>query len=303
MDCDPAALQQIADNSGGDLRSAINSIQAAAIGAAHVGSGDVHTSQKDERTSIFELIKAIHSGADDDTLLRYAREVDGTPDTIEQWIEESMATVTGTEEKAYAYQTLATADRFIGRTYRRQYYTLWKYASALMVMGSAEAAGGKGIHARIMPPGRWRKMGTGRKQKTLRNGIMGKLGESYHIPGNALREDFFTPITKLIEADPEEYARVLHFEKDELEFFIGDKKKAAEIIKDLAKERREEERGYTKKKVKAGNKTEKPVQKEVPLPCSEPDEPPAVTPRVAEKPAEDPEPIPDTSQKTLFDGF
>lgn len=248
MDCDPAALQQIADNSGGDLRSAINSIQAAAIGAAHVGSGDVHTSQKDERTSIFELIKAIHSGADDDTLLRYAREVDGTPDTIEQWIEESMATVTGTEEKAYAYQTLATADRFIGRTYRRQYYTLWKYASALMVMGSAEAAGGKGIHARIMPPGRWRKMGTGRKQKTLRNGIMGKLGESYHIPGNALREDFFTPITKLIEADPEEYARVLHFEKDELEFFIGDKKKAAEIIKDLAKERREEERGYTKKK-------------------------------------------------------
>lgn len=193
VDCDTAALQHIADNSGGDLRSAINSIQAAAIGADHVGSGDVHTSQKDERTSIFELIKAIHSGADDDTMLRYAREVDGTPDTIEQWIEESMSTLSGTEEKAYAYQTLATADRFIGRTYRRQYYTLWKYASALMVMGPAEAAGGKGIHARIMPPGRWRKMGTGRKQKNLRSGIMGKLEKVTTFPETHSARIFLPP--------------------------------------------------------------------------------------------------------------
>ncbi|WP_165074835.1 replication factor C large subunit [Methanogenium sp. MK-MG] len=302
VDCDPAALQHIADNSGGDMRSAINSLQAAAIGTDHVGSHDVHTSQKDERTSIFELITAIHSGADDDRLLRYAREVDDTPDTIEQWIGESVTAVKGTGEKAYAYRTLAAADRFIGRTYRRQYYTLWKYASALMVMGPAEAAGGKGIHARIMPPARWRRMSTGRKQKTLRSGIMGKLGENYHIPGNALREDFFTPITKLIEADPEDYARLLHFDKDELEFFIGDKKKAAGIIKDLAKERREEERGYTKKKLKKGQKAVPEVQKEVPRLPPEPVEPPKATPEAPE-PAAEPEPIPDRSQKTLFDGF
>ena len=307
VNCDPAALEQIADNSGGDLRSAINSIQAAAIGTDHVGSGDVHTSQKDDRTSIFELIKAIHYGADDGTLLRYAREVDETPDTIEQWIEESVAAVPGTEEKAYAYQTLATADRFIGRTYRRQYYTLWKYASALMVMGPAEAAGGKGIHARIMPPARWRKMSTGRKQKTLRSGIMGKLGENYHIPGNALREDFFTPITKLIEADPEEYARALHFDKDELEFFIGDKKKAAEIIKDLTKERREEERGYMRKKLTKSQQAAFVAQKEVLPSRSEPEEsreePPKAVPKPAPEPAAEPEPVPDRSQKTLFDGF
>ncbi len=301
-DCDPAALQHIADNSGGDMRSAINSLQAAAIGADHVGSGDVHTSQKDERTSIFELIAAIHAGADDNTLLRYAREVDDTPDTIEQWIEESVSAVKGTGEKAYAYQTLATADRFIGRTYRRQYYTLWKYASALMVMGPAEAAGGQGIHARIMPPSRWRKMGTGRKQKALRSGIIGKLGESYHIPGNALREDFFTPITKLIQADPEDYARVLHFDKDELEFFIGDKTKAAAIIKDLAKERREEELGYTRKKLKAGQKAVPEAQKEIPRPRQEPEDPPKAASRAPE-PASEPEPVPDRSQKTLFDGF
>ena len=307
VNCDPAALEQIADNSGGDLRSAINSIQAAAIGTDHVGSGDVHTSQKDDRTSIFELIKAIHYGADDDTLLRYAREVDETPDTIEQWIEESVAAVPGTEEKAYAYRTLATADRFIGRTYRRQYYTLWKYASALMVMGPAEAAGGQGIHARIMPPARWRKMGTGRKQKTLRSGIMGKLGENFHIPGNALREDFFTPLTKLIEADPEEYARALHFDKDELEFFIGDKKKAAEIIKDLAKERREEERGYLRKKLTKSQQAAFVAQKEVLPSRSEPEEsreePPEAVPKPAPEPAAEPEPVPDRSQKTLFDGF
>lgn len=305
VDCDQAALEQIAENSGGDMRSAINSLSAAAIGANHVSGSDVHTSQKDERTSIFELIKAIHYGADDEKLLRYAREVDDTPDTIEQWIEESVTSVADTRRKAYAYQTLAKADRFIGRTYRRQYYTLWKYASALMVMGPAEAAGGKGIHARIMPPARWRRMGTGKKQKALRSGIMGKLGENYHIPGNALREDFFTPLTKLIEADPEEYARALYLDKDELEFFIGDKTKAAAIIKDLTKERREEELGYTRKKVKKGQKQGSDAEKETTLPSPKADDPPRAAPeREADpEPAAEPEPIPDRSQKTLFDGF
>lgn len=322
--CDPDALQQIADNSGGDMRSAVNSLSAAAIGTGHVGAAEVQTSQKDERTSIFELIKAIHGGADDNTLLRYAREVTDTPDTIEQWIEESITSVKGTSEKAYAYETLAGADRFIGRTYRRQYYTLWKYASALMVMGPAEAAGGRGIHARIMPPERWRKMGTGRKQKTVRAGIMGKLGENFHIPGNALREDFFTPITKLVEADPVNYARTLHLDKDELEFFIGDKTKAAAIAKDLAKERREEERGYTKKKVKKGKaktetakETPEETQKQAPdvqptliapstsATSTAPADPPNAAQNKPEdpKPAAEPEPVPDTSQKTLFDGF
>jgi replication factor C large subunit len=280
----------------------------------------VQTSQKDERTSIFELIKAIHAGADDNTLLRYAREVDATPDTIEQWIEESVTSITGAEEKAYAYETLAGADRFIGRTYRRQYYTLWKYASALMVMGTAEAAGGRGIHARIMPPERWRKMGTGRKQKTIRAGVMGKLADTYHIPGNALREDFFTPITKLVEAEPEVYARALHLDRDELEFFIGDKTRAAAIAKELAKERREEERGYTKKKVKKGKKTETaekapqegqptlsgsgatPEASPSPAPTHAPTPKPA-NPTPAPKPEPDPEPVPDRSQRTLFDGF
>ncbi len=313
VDCDIAALERIAENAGGDMRSAINSLAAAAIGTTHLKAGDVHTSQKDERTSIFELIKAIHYGADDETLLRYAREVDDTPDTIGQWIEESVTSVKGVEEKAYAYQTLSGADRFIGRTFRRQYYTLWKYASALMVMGPAEAAKGGGIHARIMPPERWRKMGTGRKQKTLRSGIMGKLGENYHIPGSALREDFFTPLAKLIGADPKEYARTLYLDKDELEFFIRDKAKAAAIIKDLAKERREEELGYTRKKLKKGQavtpEPPKEMQRLRPETGEAPEEPSAVprkaarSPEPAPQPASEPKPIPERSQKTLFDGF
>ncbi len=309
VDCDTAALEEIAQNSGGDMRSAINSLSAAAIGTRHLKSGDVHTSQKDERTSIFELIKAIHYGADDETLLRYAREVDDTPDTIEQWIEESLTAVNGLAERAYAYKTLSEADRFIGRTYRRQYYTLWKYASALMVMGPAKAAKGRGIQARIMPPGRWRRMGTGRKQKTLRSNIMGKLAENYHIPGSALREDFFTPLAKLIEADPETYARALYLDKDELEFFIRDKAKATAIIKDLAKERREEELGYTRKKMKKGQAVQPEPPKETARVRAEPDEPPVTSEKAAHRskpvsdPPSEPEPIPDRSQKTLFDGF
>jgi len=153
--CSETAIHAIAESAEGDIRSAVNMLYASAIGREDITDSQVHTSQKDERTSIFSLITALFSRASDEELLRLSFEVDDTPETIEQWVEGNVHHLPDTASVDRAYRALSRADEYLGYTYRRQYHTLWRYATAIMLFGVAEAAGGRGIHARIMPPERW----------------------------------------------------------------------------------------------------------------------------------------------------
>ncbi|HOI58888.1 MULTISPECIES: replication factor C large subunit [unclassified Methanoculleus] len=240
--CDPLALDEIGRRAGGDMRAAVNMLYAAAIGKEHLATGDVHTSAKDQRSTIFELVGAVFSGRRDADLLRMAVEVEDTPDTIEQWLEGSIDQMPDHASRTKGYACLARADEYIGRTYRRQYYTLWRYANAVMLLGVADAAGGHGIHGRIMPPSRWQKMGASKKQKTVRAGLSRKLSEMTHTPEDALREEFFTAISILIEQDPAGYVREFQLDADELALFIHDKARAVKVVKEVAKEEKAKEK-------------------------------------------------------------
>jgi len=234
--CDPLALDEIANRAGGDMRAAVNMLYAAAVGRERLAAGDVHTSAKDERSTIFELVGGVFKGKRDADLLRMAVEVEDTPDAVEQWLEGNLDHMPDPVSRAKGYACISRADEYIGRTYRRQYYTLWRYANAVMLLGVADAAGGHGVHGRIMPPSRWQKMGASKKQKAVRAGLARKLGEMTHIPEDALREDFFTAISILVEQDPAKYVREFELDADELNLFIHDKARAAKVVKDVAKE-------------------------------------------------------------------
>ncbi len=253
--CDPPALDAIAERAGGDMRAAVNMLYAAAIGKEHLLAGDVHTSAKDERSTIFELVGGVFKGRRDADLLRMAVEVEDTPDAIEQWLEGSLDNMPDLASRAKGYACLSRADEYVGRTYRRQYYTLWRYASAVMLIGVADAAGGHGIHSRIMPPSRWQKMGASKKQKAVRAGLTRKLSDLTHIPEDALREDFFTAISILVEQDPAGYVREFGLDADELNLFIHDKARAAKVVKDVAKEEKAKEKTAKEKKAPAKEKT------------------------------------------------
>ena len=57
--CSDAAIHAIAESAEGDIRSAVNMLYASAIGRDRLDDEQVHTSQKDERVSIFSLITAL----------------------------------------------------------------------------------------------------------------------------------------------------------------------------------------------------------------------------------------------------
>ncbi len=285
--CSDAAIRSISESAGGDIRSAVNMLFASALGRDRLEDLQVHTSQKDERVSIFTLITAIFHQTADEDLMKLSYDVDDTPETIEQWVEGNVHLLPTPSAVTKGYHYLARADEYLGYTYRRQYYTLWRYAMAIMLLGVADAAGGKGIHTRIMPPERWQKMSTAKKQKAIRNITLNKVAGTMHIPQNTLREKYLDILSLLVEHDPAGYARDMMFDADQLNFFLHDKARSAEIIKSLLSEEKAGEKEQQKKSKK--EKLQKPEQREL-----EESPPP---PENTEKP-----PL-SRSQSTLFDGF
>ncbi|MCX6688982.1 MAG: replication factor C large subunit [Methanoregula sp.] len=251
ISCTDAAIREIAESAEGDVRSAVNMLYAAAIGRETLGNDQVHTSQKDERVSIFSLITALFGKTTDEELMRLSYDVDDTPETIAQWVEGSAHLIADPDRVAQAYRHLSRADEYLGYTYRRQYHTLWRYATALMLLGVADAAGGKGIHARILPPLRWQKMSTAKKQKSIRTSVLGRLAATMHLPQSTLREKYLSTIALLVEYDPESYARELMLDADQLNFFLNDRARSQEIIKTLALAEREREHAEQAKVKKA----------------------------------------------------
>jgi replication factor C large subunit len=156
-----------------------------------------------------------------------------------------------------------------------------------MLLGVADAAEGKGIHTRIMPPERWQKMSTAKKQKAIRMITLSKFAGIMHIPQNTLRENYLDIISLLVEHDPANYASELMFDADQLNFFLHDKARSQEIIEFLHQE--EKARGKEQQRKPLKEKVQKPEQRELEEPAPAPE------------PAEKKQPLP--SQSTLFDGF
>ncbi|MBP1929883.1 replication factor C large subunit [Methanolinea mesophila] len=308
IECDPDALRDISEDANGDIRAAINMLYAAAIGREKVDEAAVKTSRKDERSTIFDLVSAVFGRPEGEELMKISYDVNEPPDTIEQWIESNVFSLEDQKSIAEAYRCLSRADEYIGNTYRQQYYTLWRYASALMILGVSASSGGKGIHARIMPPDRWRRMSSSRKQKGIRQEALGKVADGLHMSQASLKEEYFTLLTAMIDQEPLPFAREFSFDADQLNMFIHDKARTQAVVKTLAaeaKEREKEEKEREKereKKEKAEEKKRIAAEKKKGQihPEAEPQ------PDVAEPPAgeipEEPEKKEKKTQKTL-DGF
>lgn len=237
--CSDAALTRIAEGGGGDLRASINMLQGASSGRVRVTEGDIVSSPKDDRASIFDLVLSLFKGREDAALLAEAQAADEPPDTVLQWIEAHLIHLADPRSMALAYRWVSRADEYLGLTLRRQYYSLWRYANALMLLGSSLAAGGRGIRARLMPPARWRRISGHRRQRAVRESLERKIGERAHIPQEVLREDHLTLLSLLVEANPVTHARDLSLNAEELTMLIHDKEKAREVVE--AAERQEKE--------------------------------------------------------------
>jgi replication factor C large subunit len=303
ISCNEAALRDIAEAANGDMRAAITMLEASSIGRTSLEEEDIATSKKDERSTVFDLVAAVYGKTGGEDLMKIAYEVDETPDTLEQWIEANAVQLTDPGRYALAYERLARSDEYIGLTYRQQYYTLWRYATALMVLGVSDAAGGAGIHARISPPERWRKMGSYRKQRSARGSLLSKIAGDLHMSQQVLRDTYITPVSVLADRDPAAFVRAFSLDADELNLLIHDKARSQKVIRaEIEREKAAEKKREVEEKER--RKTESRKREELPpappaetvVPRPEPPAPPSPEQEQEQEKTK-------KTQKTLFEGF
>ncbi|WP_430506361.1 replication factor C large subunit [Haloparvum sp. PAK95] len=137
------ALQRIAERNKGDLRGAVNDLQAIAEGRSSVELDDVVTGDRDQSMGIFPFLDAVLKEQGAEEALQSAYAVDETPDDLTKWMEDNMLKVYDADEATRAYDFLANADVWLGRVRASQEYSYWRYATDNAAAGVAAARDGE----------------------------------------------------------------------------------------------------------------------------------------------------------------
>ncbi|QLG26366.1 replication factor C large subunit [Halorarum halophilum] len=143
IEFDADALERIAERNSGDLRGAVNDLQAVAEGKERLSIEDVVTGDRDRSMGIFPFLDLVLKETESAReALHSSYDVDETPDDLTKWIEDNMLKVYEPGEAVRAYDHLADADVWLGRVRASQNYSYWRYAGDNLSAGVAAAREG-----------------------------------------------------------------------------------------------------------------------------------------------------------------
>ena len=184
------ALEHIAEQNSGDLRGAVNDLQALAEGGDRLATEDIVTGERDQTEGIFDFLDEVLKEADPRAALQSSYDVDETPDDLINWIEDNMPKDYNGAELAAAYGFLSNADRWLGRVRATQNYSYWRYAGDNMTAGVAAARNGtKGGWTRYGPPSYWSKLGRSRGARETRDYVARQIAETGGLSTGTARQE------------------------------------------------------------------------------------------------------------------
>ncbi len=163
-------ISSIAGNCNGDLRSAINDLQAGASG------------MRDREKDIFERIRAIFKS----TTYKEAQEAgrgDIEHDYLKLWVDENIPLeYEMKEDAAAAYDALSRSDIFDGRIMNRQYWGFLRYSGDLLTAGVSLAKKERYLKfTRYQFPNYLRQMSASSARRAMLRGIGHKIGSKTHL--------------------------------------------------------------------------------------------------------------------------
>jgi len=229
LEVEEDALTAIAERSSGDLRSAVNDLQAVATGRTFVGVKDVGAvGKRDVRATMFEAVRTILKTDNSLAARRVATELDEEPEFLLLWLSENVPEeYRGKEDLARAMECLARADLFLARARRTQNYRLWAYANDLMTAGVATA---KDQEYRFAPRYRFplwlATMGRTRAIRATMASLTSKLALECHTSTGIAREELLPMYQHLFSLDGAfavHQAAVLELDEQEAAMLLDDK--------------------------------------------------------------------------------
>ena len=179
-----SALDRIVERSQGDVRAALNDLEAiaplppGADLAALLGGRDAPSDFYQVVEDVLAHPRFYHS-------VEISNRLDAPPDDLLPYFEETLVRLSvGSAARDQAFARLAVADQFLFRARRQRVFSLWSYATELLTGGlsldlSEGSVGRRGVPTAF--PQFIGAMGRTRALRTLRQSLLSKAGHRYHM--------------------------------------------------------------------------------------------------------------------------
>jgi len=231
------ALKFIAQRSGGDVRSAVNDLQALAQGKRLLTYEDVSwLSYRDRQESIFTVLKMILYSKTCEGARRAVNMADVDLDMLFQWVyENAPAHLTDPHDLANAMDALSMADLYRGRIRRTQDWSFMRYIIDFMTAGVAMARVNTKASGWIpfKFPQRIRMLSRSKAERAIQLSIGYKIKRKCHVSAVSASKEVL-PYLRIIFKNNADMAaglaKWLDLDEKMIEYLAENKKKAKAII-------------------------------------------------------------------------
>jgi len=204
IEAEEQALRYIAEKSNGDVRSALNDLQAAAQGLNRLTVEDVlWLGYRNRKEEIFKILRTIFYSRDCVTVKQTVDRTNLDLDMLFEWIYENVPYhFESPFELSEAMEALALADLYRKRIRRTQSWSLLRYVIDLMTAGVALSRVGR--TGRWIPfrfPQRIKMLSSTKKSREVLSKIGAKIGEKCHVSSHVAVRDILPYLRVIFQND------------------------------------------------------------------------------------------------------
>ncbi len=232
IQADLESLLTITRNVDGDLRAAINSLQALAEGKKTLRPEDIILYRRDEQVQVYEALKRFFAAKTWAEARRAVEETNTEPETMMLCIHESLPyQLKDPHDLAKAYQLLAQASAYLGTSQRERTWQLMRYFFDLMnAIPFTRTSGLPTDNVRFSM--KLVEMSRSRTERALRKEMGLLVGGKLHVSSAAAIREVLPYICIIFDEDPEAAAHLskgLELQENMVEYLSP--KNAGKIIK------------------------------------------------------------------------
>lgn len=183
-------ISSIAENSDGDIRSAINDLE---IASQNLDSIGYRETEKD----IFETLRTIFKSQNFVEVNKAIRSCDKNIDEIFWWVEQNIPNeYEDPREIATAFEFLSKADLFRTKVFKTRNYRLMIYITNMIAAVSLAKRGPYRKFVSYKPPDRLIMLGRSKAKRNKMDEVYGILGQQLHCSKRKVKEQL--PFLKII---------------------------------------------------------------------------------------------------------
>ena len=199
------APKRLARQADGQMRSAINDLEAVARGRNRVSVDDIEdASRRDDRKEVFDSLKIVFKTETPDNARQATENLDEDPETWMQWVRENLPReYERPQDVASGMDAISGADLFNGRVRRTMNWSLIRYVYLFTTVGVALAKEERySGWTNYQYPSKIREMGRSKASRKKRSEIGEKIGQKTHISISRSTSELFF-LSKVLNEKPE----------------------------------------------------------------------------------------------------